>query len=177
MTFSHRRRQGGFSLVELAAVLLVIAILTLIAIRGFATFTAKAQISEAMNLLGSAKPAAIEYREATATWAGTDALASISANGVSGKYIESLHAEAGGALVATFRNTAPVVTALQGKAIAMGFAARGSNAADAREGWLSFCGRASNDPSGPDGPFVFGTTDPATLTTVANDLLPSVCKG
>lgn len=168
--------QRGFTLLELMIVVAIIAVLSLIAIKGYSTFQARAQVSEALNLLGNTKSGVIEYRESTAAWPGTDAAASLNANGVSGKFVESVHMDAGGAIVATFRPGSPVTSALQGKKLALGFAQHGSNAADAQDGYISFCGYSSNDPGGATGPYVFGTTDPATLTTAPSDLLPAACK-
>lgn len=168
---SHKTR--GFTLIELMIVVAIIGVLVAIALPAYAQYSARAQVTEAINLLGGFKTSVIEYRNTNGSWPGTASAAGISANGVKAKYVASVTIDNTGVLLATFRNTSPVATDLRGKVLAMGFGYSGTNAADASPSPQATCGL---QPQLAANGFVFGTGDNAALTTVPADLLPSSCK-
>lgn len=65
-----RRRQGGFTLIELMIVVLVIAILSGLAFYGYANFTVKARQSAAQTCLTEAAQAMERFYTTAMTYAG-----------------------------------------------------------------------------------------------------------
>ncbi len=78
-----RKAQQGFTLIELMIVVAIIGILAAIAIPSYNDYTARAQMSEAVELMGGTKTPLAEWFADKGAW--PSALGSV-AGGLSGKY-------------------------------------------------------------------------------------------
>jgi type IV pilus assembly protein PilA len=113
-----KKVQQGFTLIELMIVVAIIGILAAIAIPQYNDYTARAQMSEAMNLAAGLKTAVAEIASQTAI-----ADADSGANGipaaatVTGKYVSTV-AVANGVITATMKG-AGVATAIQGATLVL----------------------------------------------------------
>lgn len=141
------KAQKGFTLIELMIVVAIIGILAAIALPQYQNYTARAQASEAMNLLGGLKTPLIDISGTSglanacstnaavpakdnndATPAG--ALAATNGFTLSGKYVDKIEAAADGTesctLTATFRTTG-VSDKINGKTLAFKYTAENGN--------------------------------------------------
>jgi type IV pilus assembly protein PilA len=82
-----RKAQQGFTLIELMIVVAIIGILAAIAIPSYNDYTARAQMSEAVELMGGTKTPLAEWFSDKGAW--PTALASVSSS-LSGKYTSVL---------------------------------------------------------------------------------------
>jgi type IV pilus assembly protein PilA len=92
------RRNKGFTLIELMIVVAIIGILAAIAIPAYQDYIARAQASEAMQLLGGAKAPMAEFFADKGRWPAGPG--SVLAN-LQGKYVESIYYAAGSPITET----------------------------------------------------------------------------
>lgn len=119
--------QKGFTLIELMIVVAIIGILAAIAIPAYQDYTARAQASEAVNLLGGLKTPIVEYFQ---TEGVAPAIADMGTVTTAGEYVASISAvttnSTTGVYQATFKNTG-VNANLAGQTVRLTFTAAGQS--------------------------------------------------
>lgn len=97
---------GGFTLVELAFVILIVAILAAIAIPSYQDYTVRAQISEGLNMSGTARHAIEEYYEENNALPKDNETAGIAPpTSLSAKYVVAVEVYDGNVII-TYGNSA-----------------------------------------------------------------------
>jgi type IV pilus assembly protein PilA len=68
---------GGFTLIELMIILIIVAILATIAVPAYQDYAVRAKITECINNAGNVKVQVSEYRQTMGTWPPTEAEAGV----------------------------------------------------------------------------------------------------
>jgi type IV pilus assembly protein PilA len=97
--------QQGFTLIELMIVVAIIGILAAIAIPAYQDYTARSQVTEAINLMGGLKATVADVWTNKGTFTGTDSNTNglPQATDVNGKYVARV-AVANGVITGTMKN-------------------------------------------------------------------------
>jgi type IV pilus assembly protein PilA len=134
--------QKGFTLIELMIVVAIIGILAAVAIPAYQDYIARAQVSEAVNLLGSGKTPMAEFFSSQGAWP-SDA-ATVMGN-TTGKYTASVSI-AGGANATTSFLTLAATMGTAGVNSNVSNSSVGLNTTDGGRVWTCFTTGAPGNP-------------------------------
>ena len=115
-----KQNQQGFTLIELMIVVAIIGILAAIAIPSYQDYTARAQVSEAVNLAGGFKTPLAEIYQTQGEFLSTLTTAQLGET-TSGKYVGKVEFKRdntnAATILATMRSAAPAASAIRGKTL------------------------------------------------------------
>ena len=113
-----RSAQKGFTLIELMIVVAIIGILAAVALPAYQDYTARSQMTEALNLAAGQKGAVTEYRADKGVWPADNDEAGVAAEGdIKGNYVEKVTIDQG-VITATMKSTG-VSQGIQGKTLVL----------------------------------------------------------
>ena len=105
-----KKKQQGFTLIELMIVVAIIGILAAIAIPAYQDYTIRAQVSEGLKLSGGAKTAVTEYYQDRGAMPTANGMAGLAdKDEIQGKYVAQVEVGAGGVIDMQFGNDAHAV--------------------------------------------------------------------
>lgn len=84
-----KRKQGGFTLIELMIVIAILGILMAIAIPAYNDYTIRAKVSEGINMAAGAKLAVAEFVLSEAAWPANAAAAGLAAT-ITSTYVSGI---------------------------------------------------------------------------------------
>lgn len=115
-----KQNQQGFTLIELMIVVAIIGILAAIAIPSYQDYTARAQVSEAVNLTGGFKTPLAEVYQTQGEYPATINLTSLGTT-TAGKYVGKVELKRDKTnavtITATMKNSAPAAGPIQNKTL------------------------------------------------------------
>ncbi len=96
-------QQSGFTLIELMIVVAIIAILAAIAMPAYQDYTIRAQVSEALSLVGGAKSSIAEFYQIRGYFPANNTSANLAlSQSISGNFVSTTTVSAGGVVTATY---------------------------------------------------------------------------
>ena len=156
-------KQQGFTLIELMIVVAIIGILAAVAIPSYNDYTARAQVTEGISLVGALKTCMAEGFQDKGEFPTLENCGEDSSTD-KGKYLNKIECDncggAGPAVIFGTFKTSGVSSQVSGKVYAIG----------SEDGVAWFCGNASVDGAGAD------DADNVAKTTLDDKLLPGACK-
>ena len=98
------KKQQGFTLIELMIAVAIIGILAAVAIPQYQSYVARAQVSEAVTLLGGLKTPVIDYYAMNGEFPSVGSTGQISVT-TTGEFVDSITEAAEGVYIATFKGS------------------------------------------------------------------------
>lgn len=161
---TKKRKQQGFTFVELIIVATIISILAAVAMPAYQTYQNRAKVTEAFNLSAMAKGKIADFYRQTGYLPIDNATVGLpTPDKLNGKYVESLRVE-NGVIIATFRTSND---SLSGKVLSM----HPRIVKDSPTTPMSFQCGASTERL-PAGIIVVGEDQ----TTVPENMVPGTCR-